>query len=101
MDRLLILASTVCSSSSAVPTSPPVWLQSVATKNRLVVLESEAETEPCEFANLSCVGSDGFGERSLHFWSWLSNAERVNAFRVSEAEERHCYTFKKNNILCE
>lgn len=69
------------------------WLQLVATKNRLVLLESEAATEPCVVANLSCVGSDGFGERSLHLWSWLSNAECVKAFSVSEAEERpgHCY----------
>lgn len=86
MEHFLILASIVYPSSSAVPPNQAVWLQLVDTENRPDLPESEVETEPC--ANLSCVGSVGFGVRPLRFWSWLSNGKGVNVYKVVFQRQR-------------
>lgn len=88
------MASIVYPNSSAVPTNQAVWLQLVATENRSYLPESEVETEPCAFANLSCVVSVGFGVRPLRFWSWLSNGKGVNVYKVVFQRQRRpgcCY----------
>lgn len=57
-DRAVSCVGLDCPSRllSGARTNQAVWLQLVATENRLGLPESEAETKPCLFANLSCVG---------------------------------------------
>lgn len=64
MEHFFILVSVICLNFLASDNQPG----SVATENRPDLSESEVETKPRMFANLSCVGSVGFGVRRLFLW---------------------------------